>query len=133
MWKVYVETLSRHKQFSQDISDKDISVMYLKDFLHQMEITRVDSNVFKFFWEISNHLASISCRTHIYYDIGVFWIHRLSSSWKYVRYCHIALKLITLAAIGSKNFLWVLWTGLHLSTFCQSTYKIMITLVLFWN
>ena len=37
MLKVYVETLSEHKQFSQDVSHKGISVMYLEIFFHQME------------------------------------------------------------------------------------------------
>ena len=44
MSKVYVETFPKHKQLSEDTSDKGISVMYLKVFFHQMEITRVDNN-----------------------------------------------------------------------------------------
>ena len=49
MSKIYVETLSKLKKFSQDISDKGISVIYLKVFFNQMEITRVDNNISKFF------------------------------------------------------------------------------------
>ena len=76
MSKVYVETLSKHKQFSQDVSDKGISVMYLEVFFHQMEITRVDNNVSKFFRKVSNYLVSIYCCTHIHYDSDIFWIHK---------------------------------------------------------
>ena len=72
MSKVYVETLSNQKQFSQNTSDKGIFVMYLKVFVHQMEMTRVDNNVSKLFWEVPNHLVSIYFCTHIHYDIDVF-------------------------------------------------------------
>ena len=72
MSKVYVETLSKHKQFSLDMSDKGISVMYLKVFFHQMEITRVDNNVSKIFWKVPNDLVGIYCFTHTHQDIDVF-------------------------------------------------------------
>ena len=72
MSKVYVETLSKHKQFSLDMSDEGISVMYLKVFFHQMEITGVDNNVSKFSWKVPNDLVGIYYYTHIHYNIDVF-------------------------------------------------------------
>ena len=104
MSKVYVKTLSKHRQLSQDMSDKGISVMYLKVFFYQMEITRVDNSVSKFFWEVPDHLVSIYCCSHVHYDIDVFWIHRLFQLLEICKYCHFVLKSVALAAIGGRNF-----------------------------
>ena len=133
MSKVYVETLSKHKQFSQDVSDKGISVMYLEVFFIRRKspvwITMFPNFSGKFQIIL---LASIAAPIYIT-TLTYFKFTNIASFWIYVRCSHIVLKLVTLAAVGSKNLPLVFGPFRTLSTVCQPTCKIMITFVLLWN
>lgn len=124
--------MSKRKQFSQYMSGKGISVMYLKVFFHQIEITRMDNNISKFFLEVPNHLITIYCCTHIHYDIDVFWIRRLCQLLKICKILPYCLEIVYFDYHCWQKLL-MSFLSRSISTVWQPAYKIMIKFVLFWN
>ena len=103
MSKVYVETLSKHKQFSQDVSHKGISVMYLEIFFHQMKSPGWITMFPNFCGKLQIILLAFIAAPIYITTLTYFEFTNFDICWIYVRYSHTVLKLVTLAAIGSKN------------------------------